>query len=152
MADSGEFALVTSRTGKTYLSALRHCKSFGELACNDSKGCGGVIRVAPHALFPAPSNWRLSQRITPTGYLAVGLLADILARLLVRSYSLKEAIPGSLQQHGNREDIGETRGLIDLMLTLYQKGVLPPKKPSHCSTQDGQPRKHWSSSRQHRSK
>jgi hypothetical protein len=75
--------------------------------------------------IPCP---RLSQRITPTGYLAVGLLADILARLLVRSYSLKEAILGSLQQHGNREDIGETRGLIDLMLTLYQTGVLPPQK------------------------
>ncbi|WP_413470200.1 ADP-ribosylglycohydrolase family protein [Pseudomonas sp.] len=70
MADSGEFALVTSRPGKTCLSALRHRKSFGELACNDSTGCGGVMRVAPHALFPAPFELAAESahhRITPKG-------------------------------------------------------------------------------------
>lgn len=49
----------------------------------------------------------------------------------MRSYSLKEAILGSLQQYGNREDMGETREFIDLVLTLYQKGVLPPPKKNH---------------------
>lgn len=118
--------------GMTCLSALRDCKSFGELACNDSKGCGGVMRVAPHAFFPAPFELAAeSAHLThghPTGYLAAGLFADILARLLVPSCSLKEAILGSLQQHGNREGMGETRELIDLVLTLYQKDVRPTPK------------------------
>lgn len=89
------------------------------------------MRVAPYALFPAPFELAAESahhRITPKGTQLVGLLADILARLLVRSYSLKEAILGSLQQYGNREDMGETREFIDLVLTLYQKGVLPPQK------------------------
>lgn len=37
--------------GKTCLSALQSMKQLGELATNNSKGCGGVMRVAPVALF-----------------------------------------------------------------------------------------------------
>ncbi|MDD5228625.1 MAG: ADP-ribosylglycohydrolase family protein [Methylococcales bacterium] len=37
--------------GNTCLSALREMKRLGESAKNDSKGCGGVMRVAPVGLF-----------------------------------------------------------------------------------------------------
>ncbi|MGQ9951321.1 ADP-ribosylglycohydrolase family protein [Pseudomonas aeruginosa] len=128
-----EQALWSRRApGMTCLSALRDCKSFGELARNDSKGCGGVMRVAPHAFFPEPFEMAAeSAHLThghPTGYLAAGLFADILARLLVPFCSLKEAIHGSLQQYGNREGMSEAREFIELVLALNQKGVRPTPK------------------------
>mgnify|MGYP000930297901 CR=1 FL=1 len=43
--------------GNTCLSALRAMHSLGEPARNDSKGCGGVMRVAPVGLFA----WRMRQ-------------------------------------------------------------------------------------------
>lgn len=43
--------------GNTCLSALRAMSSLGEPARNDSKGCGGAMRVAPVGLFA----WRLRQ-------------------------------------------------------------------------------------------
>ncbi|EOZ4878956.1 ADP-ribosylglycohydrolase family protein [Pseudomonas aeruginosa] len=128
-----ECALWSRRApGTTCLSALRECKSFGELARNDSKGCGGVMRVAPHAFFPAPFELATeSAHLThghPTGYLAAGLFADILARLMESSCSLKEAILGSLRQYGDREGMKETREFVELVLALYQKGIRPTPK------------------------
>lgn len=128
-----ERALWSRRApGLTCLSALRECKSFGELAGNDSKGCSGVMRVAPHAFFPQPFELAAeSARLThghPTGYLAAGLFADILSRLLPPSCSLEEAILGSLQQYGDREDMSETREFIEHVLVLYQKGIRPTPK------------------------
>ncbi|WP_236201232.1 ADP-ribosylglycohydrolase family protein [Pseudomonas pseudonitroreducens] len=118
--------------GMTCLSALRECKSFGELARNDSKGCGGVMRVAPHAFFPEPFELAAeSARLThghPTGYLAAGLFADILSRLLPNSCSLEEAVLGSLQQYGDREGMSETRELIELVLAFHEKRVRPTPK------------------------
>ena len=37
--------------GNTCLSALKSKKGFGDAARNDSKGCGGVMRVAPIGMF-----------------------------------------------------------------------------------------------------
>ncbi|ASD19956.1 ADP-ribosylglycohydrolase family protein [Pseudomonas aeruginosa] len=128
-----ERALWSRRApGMTCLSALRECKSFGELASNDSKGCGGVMRVAPHAFFPEPFVLATeSARLThghPTGYLAAGIFADILSRLLLSSCSLKEAMLGSLQQHGSREGMSETRELIELVLVFHEKHIRPSPK------------------------
>ena len=47
--------------GNTCLSALRAMPSLGEPARNDSKGCGGVMRVAPVGLFA----WRLREWVSP---------------------------------------------------------------------------------------
>lgn len=78
--------------GSTCLSALRSGK-MGAMKdpVNDSKGCGGVMRVAPIGLFlyndPAHA-FRVgaeSAAIThghPTGYLAAGTLAAIIALLV----------------------------------------------------------------------
>lgn len=38
--------------GRTCLSALATARSFGMAARNDSKGCGGVMRLAPMVLLP----------------------------------------------------------------------------------------------------
>ena len=37
--------------GNTCLDALRALRDIGQPACNDSKGCGGIMRVAPVGLF-----------------------------------------------------------------------------------------------------
>ena len=37
--------------GNTCLDALRAMRDIGQPACNDSKGCGGIMRVAPVGLF-----------------------------------------------------------------------------------------------------
>jgi ADP-ribosylglycohydrolase len=47
--------------GNTCLAALRNMRQPGAAARNDSKGCGGVMRVAPVGLFC----WRLRDRMSP---------------------------------------------------------------------------------------
>lgn len=60
--------------GVTCLSALRSMKSFGESARNNSKGCGGVMRVAPVGLFA----WH-SRQVSETPILAFDLAAELAA-------------------------------------------------------------------------
>ena len=91
--------------GNTCLAALRAMRSLGEPAQNDSKGCGGVMRVAPVGLFA----WRLGQHESPqeafrlgtelaalthghpTGALTGGVLA-VLILALTDGATLPEAI------------------------------------------------------------
>ncbi len=54
--------------GNTCLVALRAMNSLGESARNDSKGCGGVMRVAPVGLFA----WRLRQHESPQDAFRLG--------------------------------------------------------------------------------
>jgi ADP-ribosylglycohydrolase len=55
--------------GNTCLSALREMRSLGEPAGNDSKGCGGVMRVAPVGLF----TWRLRPHASPQDAFRLGV-------------------------------------------------------------------------------
>ncbi|MBW8190651.1 ADP-ribosylglycohydrolase family protein [Neiella marina] len=82
--------------GNTCLDALPLMDSFESPAINDSKGCGGVMRVAPIGLYC----WRLKQHFSlhecfklasdaaqlthghPTGYLASGAFAAIIYQLV----------------------------------------------------------------------
>ena len=81
--------------GTTCLNALMEARKgepripqFGAEAINDSKGCGGVMRVAPFGLLPAmfPTDWVFDSAATaagythghPTGKLAAGTLAAII--------------------------------------------------------------------------
>ncbi|MCG6870412.1 MAG: ADP-ribosylglycohydrolase family protein [Gammaproteobacteria bacterium] len=54
--------------GNTCLSSLRAMSSLGEPARNESKGCGGVMRVAPVGLFA----WRLRQQESPQDTFRLG--------------------------------------------------------------------------------
>ncbi len=54
--------------GNTCLSALREMISLGDMARNNSKGCGGVMRVAPVGLFV----WRLGTRAAPEDAFRLG--------------------------------------------------------------------------------
>jgi ADP-ribosylglycohydrolase len=83
--------------GNTCVDAL-HDPRFGrfEQPLNNSKGCGGVMRVAPVGLY-AREPFRLAAEIAalthghPSGYLSAGFLASLISRI-VHGASLQEAV------------------------------------------------------------
>jgi ADP-ribosylglycohydrolase len=75
--------------GMTCLSALRASRNFGDLAQNDSKGCGTIMRVAPVAFSPLGTDVARLARETSalthghtTGQEAAVAWAQILAAVL----------------------------------------------------------------------
>lgn len=87
--------------GNTCLSALRGDGSALR-AGNDSKGCGGVMRVAPVGLV-ADRPFQMGCEVAaithghPTGYLAAGFLAHVIGEL-VRGADLPAAIRSAGQE------------------------------------------------------
>jgi len=89
--------------GATCTSSLRQMKEFGARAINDSKGCGGVMRVAPAGLYA--SRCQLSDHDTfslgvelaylthghRSGVLPAGAFA-VMIRKVVEGHSLPEAL------------------------------------------------------------
>ncbi len=105
--------------GHTCLSAL-HAARMGTVAepLNDSKGCGGVMRVAPVGLlggdrFDLACDVAALTHGHPSGYLAAGALAEILARILAG-----DALPAALDaaerkltaRPGHEETLAALRG------------------------------------------
>ena len=113
--------------GITCLSALRAMQSFGEPADNDSKGCGGVMRVAPAGLFTwqldpedsAQEAFRLGTELAalthghPTGALTGGVLA-VLVLALTDGASLAEALAASKALLENERGHEETLQAIKM--------------------------------------
>lgn len=58
--------------GNTCLSALRHFERTGEQQNNDSKGCGGVMRVAPVGLLLSVSSGGTGAQADPSEAFALG--------------------------------------------------------------------------------
>lgn len=114
--------------GNTCLSGLESMRASNDVAKNDSKGCGGVMRVAPIGMYYAvlagsePEGHDQAMRkafelacqaaaIThghPTGQLASGTFAAIVMKLLV-GVQLPQAIDAALvhlkDQPGNEETL-----------------------------------------------
>ena len=102
--------------GRTCVTALASGR-IGTVAqpLNDSKGCGGVMRVAPIGLaFPAELAFRHgadAAAIThghPSGYLSAGFLAEVVARLAdgEELFSATDATTNSLGDwEGHRETL-----------------------------------------------
>jgi ADP-ribosylglycohydrolase len=110
-------ALWASRTpGNTCLSALRNMKRIGEPATNNSKGCGGVMRVAPVGLvasreraFEMGCETAALTHGHPSGYLSAGFLASLIAEI-VAGMPLQDAIrtaKGYLKQDPDHEEVLE---------------------------------------------
>jgi ADP-ribosyl-[dinitrogen reductase] hydrolase len=115
--------------GNTCLSALRTVG--GEH--NDSKGCGGIMRVAPcgivHAGAPslAFAAGLAAARLThghPTGYLAAGVFAAIIAQLMVGDM-LPEATNRARQILVEHADHAETLAALDHALRLVDSSAAP---------------------------
>jgi len=111
--------------GNTCLSALLS-KERGtfEKPLNNSKGCGGVMRVAPAGLayrkeiaFKMGAEFAVITHGHPSGYLSAGALAYIISSIIEGS-TLNEAIAGAvavLKDHEGHEECTEIIGkAIDL--------------------------------------
>lgn len=132
-------ALFSTRApGNTCLSALATMPTPGMPAANDSKGCGGVMRVAPVGLFvarldaeqPQDLAFRLGMELCalthahPSGNLTGGVLAVLILEL-VRGLALTEALDTAkslLCKHPGHE---ETLAAIEYAEQLAREGGGP---------------------------
>lgn len=121
--------------GNTCLSALQAARGgadriqrFGAQADNDSKGCGGVMRVAPFGLLPpgrAPVGWVFDAAAEaagythghPTGKLAAGALA-VTVRSVVEGSDLDTALDVTLGVLAERPGHEETSVALRAARTL----------------------------------
>jgi ADP-ribosylglycohydrolase len=120
--------------GNSCLAALSASPRFGEFAENNSKGCGGVMRVAPIGLLPLGDSFELGAEAAhlthghPTGYIASGAFAYLIEQL-VKGLSLREAIDVTHQRTvGEEREQGvaaETSEAIAQALRLADGGQTP---------------------------
>ncbi|MFC1657425.1 ADP-ribosylglycohydrolase family protein [Candidatus Moduliflexota bacterium] len=135
----------TRAPGNTCLSALESMKSFGSRATNDSKGCGGVMRVAPAGMCratwladSADDNVLIEESFAlgvdlaaithghPTGQLTAGFLASVIA-LLLRGRPLDEAIAKSQIPLSMRPDHEETLKAVNRAQDLADESPGSPE-------------------------
>lgn len=118
--------------GITCLSALRNASEFGVPATNDSKGCGGVMRVAPVGLFvdTVQDSFKLGCELAalthghPTGWLAGGAFAGMITALR-QGVSLPEATNVALDCLGQQPAHQETTAALRLAIELSVVGGDP---------------------------
>jgi ADP-ribosylglycohydrolase len=121
--------------GLTCISALEgREQGRTDAPLNDSKGCGGVMRVAPVGLLAAPDRaFDLGCEVAavthghPSGYLAAGALALIIANV-VRGSSLGQAVEMARSELSRRPDSEECIEAIRQARLLAERGVGSPEK------------------------
>ncbi len=126
--------------GNTCLSALRCADSLTgpEIARNNSKGCGGVMRVAPVGLFASmiggddrvfgmAADAAALTHGHPSGYLSAGHLAVTIASLL-RGDRLPAALDAADVQLRAREHHGEVAEAVAAARALAAKGRPTPEE------------------------
>jgi ADP-ribosylglycohydrolase len=140
-----EKALFASRVpGITVVDALRKRASFGERPRNTSKGCGGVMRVAPVGLYCARLHEGMSaDRIAkhalelgadtaalthghPTGQLAAGYVAALVA-LLALDLPLPDALDRAAALLVRRPGHAETMAAVEHARKLAAAGEPRPE-------------------------
>jgi ADP-ribosylglycohydrolase len=113
--------------GNTCLSALRSGqRGTPDEPINDSKGCGGVMRIAPVGLVAREPFWLGCElaAIThghPSGYLSAGVLAEIVSAL-VGGASLDDAAGRALEMLATQRGHEETTAAIEGALALAASG------------------------------
>lgn len=96
---------------------------------NDSKGCGGIMRVAPIGLVEHEEDvfdiGMSAAAIThghPTGYLAAGTFAAII-HYIIQGDELLEAIHKALDRLKQRENSEECASIIERAISLAKQGT-----------------------------
>ena len=124
---------VRRAPGATCLTALADQGGRGtpQQPLNHSKGCGGVMRVAPIGLFPerfsTPEAFRLGVEAAalthghPSGYLSAGALCAVLRELLAGG-GLVDAAARAIAELGAWEGREETVGRMENALELAARG------------------------------
>src|SRR5438105_3125646 len=116
--------------GNTCLSALvGNEPGFVDVPVNNSKGCGGVMRVAPVGLAALrPSGLGIaSAALThghPSGYLAAGAAADIISRLRA-GQRLRPAAEAAMEAVAAWDGHEETIAALQRALTLAEREPVP---------------------------
>jgi len=113
--------------GNTSLSALMSGRR-GSLATaiNDSKGCGGVMRVAPVGLAAGIDPFTVAAEAAsithghPTGFLSAGAFATVVAELF-RGRSLPDAIAHAIDRLGRFRGRAETMRAIRAAVELAER-------------------------------
>ncbi len=117
--------------GNSCLSALK----FGRMGTienpiNESKGCGGVMRIAPVGLaykdtekaFQIGCECVAITHGHPTGYLASGTLSALISRIICGD-SLMDAIDASVQILKTKKDHDETLAAIEKAAVLADNAI-----------------------------
>jgi ADP-ribosylglycohydrolase len=129
----GHRALWSRRApGNTCLSALSVTpQQYGRPAANDSKGAGGIMRIAPVGLvYPVGDAFEAGGGIAalthghPTGILASACFAELIAQI-VAGRSLHEAIEAARAPLGSAAEAGEVTTAIDRALSLAARAPVP---------------------------
>ena len=122
-----EAKIFASRApGTTCLSSLSSGK-MGTLAqpINHSRGCGGVMRVAPCAVFPYAFD--LGCRVAaithghPGGYISAGAFAHLLQKLYY-GQSLPDAVSDLIEELDEIEDADSTRNALQKAVDVAAEG------------------------------
>ena len=132
--------------GNTCVDAL-HDPRFGSMEepLNNSKGCGGVMRVAPVGLWPL-TEWesfepfRLGAEIAalthghPSGYLSAGFLASLISRI-VHGASLPDAVAACRRELADWPNHQETSAAVAKAVQLA--GATPRPTPAAVESLGG---------------
>lgn len=121
--------------GNTCTSSLRQIAGGGDIPSpdnpiNESKGCGGVMRVAPCGLVAESAeeafDWGIqSAALThshPSGYLAAGYMAALVWELARDEYP-EEAMETADELLAGHEEGDEVRQAVDKAVELAEKGL-----------------------------
>jgi ADP-ribosylglycohydrolase len=98
---------------------------------NDSKGCGGVMRIAPVGLvqehpFDLAADIAAITHGHPTGYLAAATFAEVIASLY-RGQSLASAVDEARKQLEEVESSAETVSAVDSAIAAAEKLPATPE-------------------------
>ena len=120
--------------GNTCLQALMDAKdqNYGtiEEPINDSKGCGGVMRVSPIglALYHNPKKaFEIGCQVAaithshPTGFISAGTFTSIIAYIL-KGLTIENAVSAVIQQIAEAPGSYETLTLLKKAVELYHSG------------------------------
>ncbi len=120
--------------GNTCISALRGIRNLGEPAENHSKGCGGVMRVAPVGLFVSrqPDGtlrraFRIGTELAalthghPTGSLSAGVFAALIYQLVL-GIPLAEALAEAKRVLVEFRDHDETLNAVEAAEAAARRG------------------------------
>ena len=117
--------------GHTCLSALRSgVKGTIDQPITNSKGCGGVMRVAPIGLSEYMQKFELAcdcAAIThghPSGYIPAGMLAHIIHHIIMGG-SIVEAVQDALKIAKKYDGCQESVDIVNKALELAQSNINP---------------------------
>jgi ADP-ribosylglycohydrolase len=120
--------------GNTCLSALRTGRmGRPDRPINNSKGCGGVMRVAPVALAPVWDPWELGCAVAatththPLGFLSSGALALILSELMSGA-SIARAVDKAVARLKKEPEGGPLLGLVEAAMYAAEIGEQSPRQ------------------------